>query len=378
LKQKADRLIPCGSFVRGDWRVALKELPHEFDTGFSVAFKLRIGQTFAIPNGVTTPEIGSELGRILKLTGSSICFNDTPTEEESRQIRELWYLATRETKSKKRRGQDDIAVKWSSFIDGVLRKLRPPEQFSIAIIPVLSSAGSDPHDASLHSEFYLDSARKLLGEFSLRIVALPTGTRDVSDATPPAVIRRLLNYGDSYFEHDSERWSQRCGLLQLSPWVLNSLQRVIRLVESSILHREIVAKRLSTLCPICEERFITSSGSEQGFSRECRSCGTLWGLTKCKWCSHTFPWLRLRRKQWEPGSADVPYGRWIEKIELAAGAKAFPSFCESSESRPVAVPICPRCGQCPHKAEIENCARCSSAFLSKEIRAKAATTIRDR
>jgi hypothetical protein len=154
----------------------------------------------------------------------------------------------------------------------------PPESFSIAILPVLSSAGVDPRDASSNSGFYLNMAAHAAGDFSLRIVALPSGCRDALPTTATSIIRRLLNYGDSFFEADSAEWAQRAGILQLSPWTLNSLQRVNRLIETSMLNREIKAERLADICPICESRHIVTAQQEE-FSRECRQCNTLWGRT---------------------------------------------------------------------------------------------------
>lgn len=372
IKRNDGVLAECGKYVRDDWRAEIESSHKLSVSGIVIKLRRRVHKSFEIPAGIPTPQIPENLSNIFAIVGSVVEFLDQPTEAVAVEIGQLWHVATRHELNRKRRGREDVGVKWKSFIDSAIRKLPDPETFSIVILPVLSSVGIDPHDASSISEFYLNMASGLPGDFSLRIVALPSGCRDVALATRASIIRRLLNYGDAFFESDSEKWARRSGILQLSPWTLNSLQRVNRLIETSMLKHDIESERLTEACPICESTFTTASDQQQGFSRECRQCGTLWGTNRCRWCSSSFPWLRLRRKPLEQSFEELGYARWIEKLELAAGTKAFPSFCESAKSPPAGVPICPYCGRCARKDKVENCPRCSFERSAPEILLKSA------
>lgn len=368
------RLLPCGRYVRGDWSVTLQSAAGTDPAGaVLMSFRRRVPSSFEIPADISVPHLPTDLLDVCTIVNSRIEFFDVPAKDKAKKLSDLWHVATREEQARKRRGQQDIGVRWKAFIDGVIRKIPQPDNFSVLIVPILSSTGVSVHDVSENSESYLQMASGLRSEAQLRIVALPSGCREAPMETPGSIVRRLLNYGDAFFEGDSSRWAQRTGILQMSPWTLNSLQRVSRLIEVSMLTRDIGAGRLLDVCPVCESRQLSVASQVEGYSRECRQCGTLWGTNKCPWCSRKFPWLRLHRKAWDASASELSYSRWIEKVELAAGTKAFPSFCESIESAPIAVPICPHCGTCARKGRIKNCPRCSPQSAVQEGVSRTAT-----
>jgi hypothetical protein len=363
-KRREGHTAVVGTFFNQDWTISAESKRQRvFGNAIALHFRKKSPARFDLPARIRCPPIPSELGHICQYAGRQIEFLDRPTEPELTKLSELLHQTTRSSHRGARRSSHDEGVIWKSFIsDQVKPDLPKPVHFNTLLVPVLSGVGAGAYDLEKNSGLMLDEAMREVsrGEHESCVFLVPVTSREVNPATPAFVIRRLLNFGDSYFSGDAERWGRNLtGILPVSPWVLSSLHRIDRLIGTRTLASDIEAGWCATRCPVCASSYLSSDDQGEYYSCQCRQCGSQWGKTACK-CGHRFPWLRLKRRDKTQNFAEIPYGQWVERVEAAAGASAFPAFCESSGAQPAAIPICPECGRCARQRDLSShCPRCN-------------------
>jgi hypothetical protein len=363
--------VVSGAFVNRDWVITLESKRQRvFGDAIALHFRRKLTALFNLPVSVTRPLIPSELSHICHYVDGQIEFLDRPTEPELTKLSELVHQSTRTAHRGARRSSHDEGVIWKSFVSDQVRPNLPKRvHFDILLVPVLSGIGAGAYDLEKNSELMLDEALREVdgGKYRSLLLLAPVTSREVDAATPGFVIRRLLNFGDSYFSGDAERWGRELtGILPVSPWVLSSLQRIDRLIGIRTLASDIKTRHWATNCPVCSSSYLTAEEQGEYYSCQCQQCRSLWGISACT-CGHRFPWLRLRRRDKVQNFGEMPYGQWVERVEAAAGTIAFPAFCESSGARPAAIPICPKCGRCARQKELfSGCPRCIAHEQERE------------
>lgn len=356
-----------GTFSRGAWTVMVSVEADGIPRRIVLAFKRRLEKRFPIDDGVPIPEsIPGELGNLLSIDGASITFHERPTDEEFDLLSRLLHVERCQLKGMKESERQHLIrrdQKWAGFIGKIRNKIPRAEEFKIQLIPLLIDLGEDPNHVARISEFLLDDALFNTTKYGVvsSLMLLPSSVRTIAESTSASVIRRIINYGDTFVESDMKKWGDRkTGILPISPWQTNSLQRFIRLLNIWTLGRDIYLGNELSQCPICDGTSIIASGDK---TFKCWDCGAEWGLTLCANpdCRHEFGWLRpgVKSARQARDGVTMAYGAWIERLENIAGGTAIVGFCEAPDEKPIAVPICPRCGKCSrHKRHSERCPRC--------------------
>jgi len=196
------------------------------------------------------------------------------------------------------------------------------------------------------------------------VVLLPVSLRTLPSETPPSVLRRLATLGDNFAPQDAARWGDyRRGALPVSPWQINSLLRLVRLVNTNTLRVDISAGRRLNECPVCESSAGIRLRNSTGSDYFCQ-CGAEWSTTQCPACQHKFGFLRpaLHSAREDKRGAGLSYRYWIETLENESGENAICGFCESPTADVMRHPICPACGVCPRQTNFDDCLRCRIAY----------------
>jgi hypothetical protein len=191
------------------------------------------------------------------------------------------------------------------------------------------------------------------------VVLTPSSLRTLPATVPPPLVRRISNIGDTFVEPDAAMWgNKKAGMLPISPWQLNSLLRLVRLLNTHTTGRDIGAQCYVERCPLCSSSRVIAEHA----SFQCGECGTRWGRTRCKnpACKNEFGWLCASSKNSLQACADPNhYGTWLERLENLSDDTAVTGFCEAPLAKRATVPICPKCGRCHQRDEHRhNCLRC--------------------
>jgi hypothetical protein len=351
-----------GEFTRGDWSVRVDTIcGKRAERLIALDFCRSIPASFTMPQGLRAPEMPAHLQPMFGCSGRELHVRGHADPAAISMLAKLLYVATRGREQ--RRGPNDEAVRWNSFIlDDVKPNLPDPEKFRVVLLPQLTTAGADPRSVAEYSGLLLDTAVAEAEAASADscFVLFAAAPHEAPRGAPDSAVRRLLSFGDSFYPEDAARWGGRAGLLPVSPWILSSLTHLKRVIEGRTLAADVRAARATDKCPVCDCAHVAVDSVSGRYTAKCRQCESLWGVTSCASCGDSFPWLRLRsRKAQEFGV--VEYGTRIERVESLLGGTAFPSFCESSGVSPGYFPLCPRCGKCSRKEHAEDCPRCNTA-----------------
>lgn len=364
-------------FCRGDWAI---EVWLDTSTAHPQQLRMLFRRTVndveiwnVLPQTLPRPEqIPAELRAVFELLNNHLIIKRHTTAADRHRLATLRTPdAGNDSPIHKRRRSHREPQRgvgpWQRFVTKVFQGIDETASFEIRMFPILFTFGQEPAELNEHTAQFLDSATTHTERQDIRstLIFTPSSLPRTNDSIPAAVVRRILNYGDSFVQGDANRWgNRRSGMLLISPWQINSLLRCVRLVNTYTVGEDIRAGRKVKVCPICKSMSIrmTKDGLD-----ECLACGAQWGQTQCPndACEHRFGWLRPRTKDKSQASNDAPsYSLWIGQLENIASYNAIVAFCESPSERPAARPICPRCGTCSHAKECIDCRRCSGGHTN--------------
>lgn len=368
-----------GSFAKGDWTVQPSiEWHQDQQSRLTLSIRRQREQQFEYPRNVVQPDaVPNHLREVVVCTNKAIIFYSLPNDQQWREIIGLHHVDSvfrdrdfspqvREERRREWNVRKRNANYWSEFINAIRLKVEEPSHFTVDLIPILASVGNTAEEIAYISAGILDEMEmhRTASDMRSAVALLPFAPRLLPSITPAHLIRRLVNIGDCYTPGiDAERWGdRRAGMLPVSCWQPNSLQRLLRMINVYTVGIDIAQNHKLQRCPICGSESVRCNRERNGReSFECYSCGGQWSVTTCpnKECDgYHFAWLSPKNSR-RIEHNNTNYGAAIERIENIGGGIAIVGFCESDLADPGRVPICPKCGRCSRCAEYAlECRRC--------------------
>lgn len=180
---------------------------------------------------------------------------------------------------------------WQKRMEDAFIEFRPSRKNSLGIFPLWGTFKGD--DVEIESEI-----NQIIEPFSINnfdnldnmmfVLPFDTNERTLLRSKSQKLMKRLINYGESYEPNDKKFANYRIGMLPVSQRDLSSVQRLVKTVN---LHR----KRLmlewglaSNECPVCGSNEVIENGKD---SFKCLKCKALFAKPKCKHCGHQFGWI---------------------------------------------------------------------------------------
>ena len=373
-------LIFEACYARHDWTVRVRA---GMDANATLVLHFDRGQITRvdIPADLPAPtSFPKELLHIVSRDGRQLKFAEKPNPSEVALLAKIPFVGSGGNKSDKEEAHKH-SRNWGLFINNISASIVARETHTVCLAPLLTGLGDTPSridkvSAALLSGEYgsardgverpqVQSAAAVhttVGAARL-VVLLPVSPRTLPSETAPLVLRRLATQGDNFAPQDAARWGDyRRGALPVSPWQINSLLRLVRLVNTNTLGMDVSAGRRLNECPVCESSSGIRLRPGTGSDYSCQ-CGAEWNTTQCPACGHKFGFIRpaLHPTRGNKRGAGLSYGYWIETLENECGENAICGFCESPSADVMRHPICPACGVCPRRTNFNDCLRCRSA-----------------
>lgn len=167
------------------------------------------------------------------------------------------------------------------------------------------------------------------------------------------VLRRLLNFGDSFDEVDEDDLKNyRLSVLPVTQTDVGSIQRLMKLIslQRSVLMMEWQSEQ-QTKCPICQEDNIHRT-AQNSWKCDNLSCGVEWGKTRCTTkCKEWFYWIQpgsdmVKKLRFQDVQCDTP----CEAIQMHENIfdryviTDFEIEPDEGSGNVKIYPICPICG----------------------------------
>jgi len=350
-----------GAYKRGDWVVNVSK---DDSLGrpiiIKITFKRYFPERFPLDHEITPPSsLPPSVEGKAKIENLELILQEKLSRDEQNELSKLIKTTdSRDLSAEEQQAKHKKEQKWAQFINEISNKVKDPEEFILNLIPIFTELGQEINDIDSHTASLLDAAYSNTSQKNIAssFILIPVSPRLVNSAAPPKILRRVINFGDNFSENDAVRWKGRkAGLLPISPDQLNSLTRLIRLINTYTVGYDIAHNIELSKCPVC----FNAVGGNQ---RKCRKCGTEWYQNVCTNCGEKYAFLRPKRK---PSSIDLKegfYTSWMEKLENLTGETAISSFCEAASAEPrLRFPICPNCGHCRETEKHSGrCPRCKN------------------
>lgn len=175
----------------------------------------------------------------------------------------------------------------------------------------------------------------------------------IAEVDDSRVLRRLLNFGDSFDEVDEDDLKNyRLSVLPVTQTDVGSIQRLMKLIslQRSVLMMEWQSEQ-QTKCPICQEDNIHRT-AQNSWKCDNLSCGVEWGKTRCTTkCKEWFYWIQpgsdmVKKLRFQDVQCDTP----CEAIQMHENIfdryviTDFEIEPDEGSGNVKIYPICPICG----------------------------------
>lgn len=354
--------VDC-TLLSGNWSIHLKSSKFSPFT-VEMVFERKYETMVSIPTDIPIPVLSKDFPDTIRIEKNKLRFIGPPSQEELDRLSKLLHVEeykfeNNDWQKKQKSKREDKA--WSGFIRDIQPKIKPTYRVDIQLIPLLFEFGQDSTHIDNSTRIILQESADIAKSRGLSaIVTLtPASPVTISHNARPRIVRRMVNIGDVFVEEDARLWGKKqAGIIPVSPWQINSMQRLIRLINTYTIGHDITVGEELDQCPVCDSNNIHRDRDEF----ECRDCNAWWTKTTCPHCKHEFGFLRPNIKSQSRNEDDITnYGSLIEHLENAAGGAAIHGYCESSTARLTEFPICPNCGRCSRQDEYKSgCLRCKS------------------
>ena len=278
----------CYYRIQSEWN-AYKEL--ELD----VAVEEKLEVAFELPNCSTADFSWENVADFMRVDGNNAIFCRKPSPIERNNIYTLCQkpqAIVRQMSADRRTSYKNTLRIWREWVDFVLSStcLRNPGQKSLAIKPYFIASEADKKRILELSDMLFEEA----DENNRTAFLLPTEWINYREVDDSRVLRRLLNFGDSFDEVDEDDLKNyRLSVLPVTQTDVGSIQRLMKLIslQRSVLMMEWQSEQ-QTKCPICQEDNIHRT-AQNSWKCDNLSCGVEWGKTRCTTkCKEWFYWIQ--------------------------------------------------------------------------------------
>ena len=337
----------CYYRIQSEWN-AYKEL--ELD----VAVEEKLEVAFELPNCSTADFSWENVADFMSDDGNNAIFCKKPSPIERNNIYTLCQkpqAIVRQMSADRRTSYKNTLRIWREWVDFVLSStcLRNPGQKSLAIKPYFIASEADKKRILELSDMLFEEA----DENNRTAFLLPTEWINYREVDDSRVLRRLLNFGDSFDEVDEDDLKNyRLSVLPVTQTDVGSIQRLMKLIslQRSVLMMEWQSEQ-QTKCPICQEDNIHRT-AQNSWKCDNLSCGVEWGKTRCTTkCKEWFYWIQpgsdmVKKLRFQDVQCDTP----CEAIQMHENIfdryviTDFEIEPDEGSGNVKIYPICPICG----------------------------------
>lgn len=337
----------CYYRIQSEWN-AYKEL--ELD----VAVEEKLEVAFELPNCSTADFSWENVADFMRVDGNNAIFCRKPSPIERNNIYTLCQkpqAIVRQMSADRRTSYKNTLRIWREWVDFVLSStcLRNPGQKSLAIKPYFIASEADKKRILELSDMLFEEA----DENNRTAFLLPTEWINYREVDDSRVLRRLLNFGDSFDEVDEDDLKNyRLSVLPVTQTDVGSIQRLMKLIslQRSVLMMEWQSEQ-QTKCPICQEDNIHRT-AQNSWKCDNLSCGVEWGKTRCTTkCKEWFYWIQpgsdmVKKLRFQDVQCDTP----CEAIQMHENIfdryviTDFEIEPDEGSGNVKIYPICPICG----------------------------------
>lgn len=270
-----------------------------------------------------------------------ITFKKKPTKEIEKEIGNLFKKMQLPIKEKNK-----LDKEWRQFITEVFINFKKPRQYTLKIVPIFSNIGEGEQDLKKYTQQLLEGGMRFDAPNTSTILTLPIDIQKFSKVKVESLIKRLINYGEAYSQEDADKWGDyKVGILPISQLQVNSVQRMIKLVQLHMSKLAIEWDLVKENCPLCHSTNIVQVDDD---TWQCKNhlCEVLWGRTNCsQGCHESFYWIR---PSIELLSSDINEKNILDQLlkkESIFDSLIITDFDFVIENEKLRyVPKCPKCG----------------------------------
>lgn len=279
-----------------------------------VAVEEKLEVAFELPNCSTADFSWENVADFMRVDGNNAIFCRKPSPIERNNIYTLCQkpqAIVRQMSADRRTSYKNTLRIWREWVDFVLSStcLRNPGQKSLAIKPYFIASEADKKRILELSDMLFEEA----DENNRTAFLLPTEWINYREVDDSRVLRRLLNFGDSFDEVDEDDLKNyRLSVLPVTQTDVGSIQRLMKLIslQRSVLMMEWQSEQ-QTKCPICQEDNIHRT-AQNSWKCDNLSCGVEWGKTRCTTkCKEWFYWIQpgsdmVKKLRFQDVQCDTP------------------------------------------------------------------------
>ena len=337
----------CRYRIQSKWN-AYKELE------LSIEVEERLEVAFELPNCSTADFSLENVAAFMEIDGNNAIFYRKPSPIEKNDIYTLCQKPQSVVRQMSVDGQTNYKNTlriWREWVDSVLSstRLRNPGQKRLAIKPHFIESEADKKRILELSDMLFNEAT----ENDRTVFLLPTEWINYREIDDSRVLRRLLNFGESFSEIDEDRLKNyHLSVLPVTQTDVGSIQRLMKLIslQRSVLMMEWQSEQ-QTKCPICQGTNIHRTDLNS-WKCDNPSCGVEWGKTKCTTkCKKWFHWIQpgsdmVKKLRFQDVQCDTP----CEAIQLHESIfdryviTDFEIETDVGTGNVKMYPICPICG----------------------------------
>ena len=239
---------------------------------------------------------------------------------------------------------------WQIAVEDALIKVKQPRKFMLGVFPLWGSFSGDDQELEDESNRILQPfLSENIEHLDSMIFVLPFDTHEktIQKITETRILKRLINYGESYEPDDNHYANYRIGILPVAQRDLSSVQRLVKVVD---LHR----KRLliewglaNEECPVCGSHDVVEEGKD---SYKCLNpmCNSVYARPNCKYCGHQFSWIMKPEKNIKKYFSNNKQSvmETILRNESVLGSVMITDFIVESYNDGLDVRFPPRCPHC--------------------------------
>lgn len=239
---------------------------------------------------------------------------------------------------------------WQKTVEDALIEVKSPKKHTLGIFPLWGTFRGDDRELEQETNKILAPfASGNIDQLDNMIFVLPYDTheRTLHLAKNRKVLKRLINYGESYEPNDKQYAGYRIGILPVSQRDLSSVQRLVKAVD---IHRKQLMIEWGLAieeCPICGSHNVIENGND---SFECLNpqCRALYAKPHCRHCGRQFSWVmtsvKIKKDYFSDDDKSI-----MEKIlrnESVLGNVVITDFSIEVDKDGLDIRFSPRCPYC--------------------------------
>ncbi len=245
---------------------------------------------------------------------------------------------------------DKMDVEWRQTLSDALAKIPKNRTSGLNLHTLFHSLGSSENDLLKYTNHILEAEGSSSNQSD--IYMLPINLEDFKKVKDPNLLRRLINYGESFSESDAHKYGDyQKGIIPISQTDLRSIQRLSKLFHLFIYRQLIHWGTAFTHCPSCESNQIMQVDQHSWQCREL-DCQLIWGVTKCSGgCNEYYEWMKPNltlklNRQMNVNSESIHLDKLLlnEMLFDRMVITAFDYQIEKDQSF-IYHPRCPKCGK---------------------------------